>query len=129
MVPPFEKNVDAEIAVGFGSDSVASNNVCDILEEARFGSLVARNRHDSLRFISAKDAVETATLGGARALGLDSLIGTLEAGKQADIAVLSLSALAQEPVNDVEAAIVFSSTGRDVIQTIVAGKTIYKATH
>lgn len=125
---PLEKMLDAGIAVGFGSDSAASNNVCDILEEARFGTLVARNRDESDRFISAKEALETATLGGAKALGLDSSIGTLEAGKQADIAVISLFDPRQLPINDIEAALVFSSTGRDVIRTIVAGKTVYELT-
>ncbi len=122
---PFEKMLDAAIAVGLGSDSVASNNVCDILEEARFGTLVARNRDESHRFISAKEALETATFGGAKALGFESSIGTLETGKQADLVVLSLSGASQQPVNNIEAALVFSSTGRDVIRTVVAGKTVF----
>jgi 5-methylthioadenosine/S-adenosylhomocysteine deaminase len=65
--------------------------------------------------------LEAATLGGARALSLDHLIGTLDPGKQADIAVVSLSHQAQQPLNDVEAALVFSSNGRDVARTLVAG--------
>jgi 5-methylthioadenosine/S-adenosylhomocysteine deaminase len=111
---PFEKILDAGISVGLGSDSVASNNVCDLIEEARFAALAARNLSGSKRFISAKDVLEATTLGGARAMGLDHLIGTLERGKQADIAVVSLEHQAQQPVNDVEAALVFSSNARDV---------------
>ena len=122
---PFEQFLDAGIATGLGSDSVASNNVCDILEESRFAALVARNRDGSKRFITAKEMLETATLGGAKALGLDHLIGTLEPGKQADIAVISLAHPAQQPLNDVEAAVVFSSTARDTLVSIVAGDTIY----
>lgn len=119
---PFEKFLDAGITVGLGSDSVASNNVCDILEESRFAALAARNRPDRKRFITAKEALTAATLGGARALGLDHLIGTLEPGKQADIAVVSLDHPAQQPVNDVEAALVFSSSARDVLVALVGGK-------
>lgn len=119
---PFEKFLDAGITVGLGSDSVASNNVCDILEESRFAALAARNRPDRKRFITAKEALTAATLGGARALGLDHLIGTLEPGKQADIAVVSLDHPAQQPVNDVEAALVFSSNARDVLVALVGGK-------
>lgn len=122
---PLEKFLDAGIAVGLGSDSVASNNVCDLLEESRFATLAARNRPGSNRFVSAREALEAATLGGAKALGLDHLIGTLEAGKQADIAIVSLDHLAQQPVSDIYAALVFSSNGRDVVETLVAGVSIF----
>ncbi len=122
---PLEKFLDAGICVGLGSDSVASNNVCDLLEESRFAALAARNRPDRKRFVSAREALELATLGGAKALDLDDRIGTLEIGKQADIAIVSLSARAQSPINDVEAALVFSSNARDVITTIVAGKEVH----
>ena len=70
------------------------------------------------------EVLEAATLGGAKALGLDHLIGTLEPGKQADIAIISLSNIAQQPVNDIHAALVFSSNSRDVLKTFVAGKAI-----
>ncbi|MEQ1603466.1 MAG: amidohydrolase family protein [Pyrinomonadaceae bacterium] len=122
---PFEAFLDAGLDVGLGSDSVASNNVCDLLEEARFAVLAARNREGSTRFISPKEALETATLGGARALGLDNIIGTLEAGKQADIVVISLDHPAIQPIGDVYAALVFSANSRDVVRTIVAGNPIF----
>ena len=118
---PFEKMLDAGISVGLGSDSVASNNLCDMLEESRFAALAARNRPDRKRFITAKDALDTATIGGAKALGLANEIGSLEPGKQADIAVVSLTHQAQQPINDIYAALVFSSSGRDVVKTFVSG--------
>ncbi|MCC6328552.1 MAG: amidohydrolase family protein, partial [Acidobacteria bacterium] len=132
---PFEKFLNAGIAVGLGSDSVASNNVCDLLEESRFAVLAARNHsqcgsqadggspHEvrAHSFLNAKQALETATLGGAKALGLDHMIGTLEPGKRADIAVISVGHPAQQPVNDIEAALVFSSNARDVKMTMVDG--------
>ena len=122
---PFEQFLDAGIKIGLGSDSVASNNVCDILEESRFAALVARNRVGSSRFITAKEMLQAATLGGAKALGLDKIIGTLEPEKQADITVISLKNGAQKPVNDIYAALVFSSNARDVVMTMVAGTEIY----
>jgi cytosine/adenosine deaminase-related metal-dependent hydrolase len=122
---PFEKFLDAGIAVGLGSDSVASNNLCDLLEESRFAALSARNRPDRKRFVTASEVLESATFGGAKALGLDQIIGTLGPGKQADIAVVSLGHNSQEPVNDIHAALAFSSSGRDVIKTIVAGREVY----
>ncbi len=123
---PFEAFLDAGISVGLGSDSVASNNTCDMLEESRFAALAARNRAGSRRFIPAREMIETATLGGAMALGLETQIGTLEAGKQADLAIISLDHAAQKPVYDVHTALVFASNARDVMLTMVAGNEIYR---
>jgi cytosine/adenosine deaminase-related metal-dependent hydrolase len=124
---PFEKFLDAGIAVGLGSDSVASNNVCDLLEESRFAAFSARNRQGRSRFVSAKDVLTAITLGGARAMRLDDSIGSLEAGKQADLTVVSLAHLAQQPVTDVEAGLVFSSNARDILMTMVAGTAVYRS--
>ncbi|MBV9240550.1 MAG: amidohydrolase family protein [Acidobacteria bacterium] len=123
---PFEAFLDAGIAVGLGSDSVASNNVCDMLEESCFASLIARNREGSKRFITAREVLEAATIVGAKALRLDDKIGSLEVGKQADIAVVSLSNIAQQPVNDIHAALVFASNARDVSMTMVAGQVVHQ---
>jgi 5-methylthioadenosine/S-adenosylhomocysteine deaminase len=123
---PLEKFLNRKIRVGFGSDSVASNNNCDILEEARFATLVARSAEGRNRFLTATEIIETATLGGALALGLDAEIGTLEAGKQADVIVISLADIAQQPVHDVYSALLFASNARDVRMTLVAGEEIYR---
>lgn len=125
---PLEQFLNAGISVGLGSDSVASNNTCDMLEESRFATLAARNRMGRERFISAREMLETATLGGAKALGLDDKIGTLEPGKQADIVVVSLANAAQQPINDLETALVFASNARDVLVTVVAGNEVYRRT-
>ncbi|HEV8591409.1 MAG TPA: amidohydrolase family protein, partial [Pyrinomonadaceae bacterium] len=124
---PFEKFLDARIAVGLGSDSVASNNVCDLLEESRFAAFSARNRHGRSRFVTAREVLTAITLGGARAMRLDDSIGSLEAGKQADITVVSLAHLAQQPVTDVEAGLVFSSNARDILMTMVAGTAVHRS--
>ncbi len=125
-IAPFEKFLAEKIRVGFGSDSVASNNICDILEEARFATLFARNSEKRKRFSSAKEIIETATLGGACALGLEREIGTLETGKQADLIVISLNNIAQIPVHDVYSALLFASNARDIRMTMVAGAEIYR---
>ena len=125
-IAPLEKFLDAKAQVGFGSDSVASNNTCDVMEEARFAALFARNTEHRKRFLNAREIIETATFGGARALGLEREIGTLETGKQADIVVISLENLAQQPVHDVYSSLLFASNARDVRATIVAGEEIYR---
>jgi cytosine/adenosine deaminase-related metal-dependent hydrolase len=125
-IAPLENFLDEKVRVGFGSDSVASNNACDIFEEARFAALAARTRAERRRFLSAREIIETATLGGARALGLDEEIGTLEAGKQSDLIAVSLDDAAQMPVHDVYSALLFASNARDVKMTMVAGREIYR---
>jgi 5-methylthioadenosine/S-adenosylhomocysteine deaminase len=125
-IAPFEKFLDARVKVGLGSDSVASNNTCDLLEESRFAALAARSREDKKRLLTAKETLRAATLGGARALNLETEIGTLSAGKQADLIVISLSAAAQQPVHDIYSAILFASTAREVRLTMIAGEEIYR---
>ena len=125
-VAPLEKFLEKNAKIGFGSDSVASNNACDILEEARFATLFARNCEHKTNFLTARKIIETATLGGAKSLGLETEIGTLEAGKQADLIVVSLSNLAQMPVHDVYSALLFASNARDIRLTIVRGEEIYR---
>jgi 5-methylthioadenosine/S-adenosylhomocysteine deaminase len=125
-IAPFESFLDKSIAVGFGSDSMASNNTCDILEESRFATLLARTRNENKRFIHAKEIIETATLGGAKALGLEKEIGTLEEDKQADLIIISLETVAQMPVHDVCSALLFATNSCNLQMTMVAGEEIFR---
>jgi cytosine/adenosine deaminase-related metal-dependent hydrolase len=132
---PFAKFIAHGIKVGLGSDSVASNNTCDILEEARFATLLARVPFSPLfsgglppadARVTAQDTLFAATLGGARALGLENQIGALKEGMQADIVVVNLSGAHQQPLTDAADTLIFSSSGRDVIVTMVAGQEIFR---
>jgi 5-methylthioadenosine/S-adenosylhomocysteine deaminase len=125
---PLMAFVENGLSVGFGSDSVASNNTCDILEEARFSTLLSRaadSKGSSEKMLSAETALQIATQGGARSLGLGAQTGALVEGAQADIAVVALGSAYQIPVHDPATALIFSSTGRDVLLTMVAGREIY----
>ena len=145
---PFQRFLAHGIKVGLGSDSVASNNTCDLLEEARFATLLARldrgssptvregvHTGDALADaratapVTAHDALFAATLGGARALGLENQVGALAEGMRADVAVVSLNGAHQQPVHDPTDALVFSTSGHDVVLTMVAGKEIYRGGH
>ncbi len=125
-IAPLEMFLDNGLRVGFGSDSVASNNTCDMLEEARFATLMARGREDKKRLLTAKEIIEMMTIGGARALQLEDEIGSLETGKQADLVILSLKDVAQQPVHDIYSALLFASTSREISLTMVAGEEIYR---
>jgi 5-methylthioadenosine/S-adenosylhomocysteine deaminase len=147
---PFASFISHGINVGLGSDSVASNNTCDLLEEARFATLLSRlDRGTSPRVsknavtepgavatgyhaqlamdgVTAEQSLFAATLGVARALGLENQIGALAEGMQADITIVALNGAHQQPVRNPADALVFSSSGRDVVLTMVAGKEIYR---
>jgi cytosine/adenosine deaminase-related metal-dependent hydrolase len=122
---PYEKFL--ALRHGFGSDSVASNNTCDILEESRFALLLARaaNKSDHLDALNAGQAFRDATLGGALALGFDDC-GALAEGNKADLAVFRLDAAHQTPAHDAARALVFASSGRDALLTVVAGEEVYR---
>lgn len=109
---PFARFLEAGIGVGFGSDSVASNNTCDILEEARFATLMARA---SGGLVPGADALRVATFGRG-----------LSEGALADLAVVSLTGVHQLPSYDPIATLIFASSGRDVILTVVAGREVYR---
>ena len=122
---PFVEFVRRRIPVGIGSDSVASNNTCDLLEEARFALLLARTE-TAPGNVAASDVLYTATAGGARALGLEAQIGGLREGCQADFAIVSLAGTQQLPSYDPVNTLIFSSSGRDVVLTVVAGRELYR---
>src|SRR5205814_1909847 len=111
-----------------------SNNTSDILEEARFATLLSRASgaglaSDDQPGVSATQALFAATLGGARALGLSDRIAALKEGMQADIAVVSLDSIGQQPIHDPADALIFSSSGRDVLATVVGGREVYRNGH
>jgi 5-methylthioadenosine/S-adenosylhomocysteine deaminase len=119
----------AGVAVGLGSDSVASNNTCDMLEEARFALLASRGAGDTLgdgRMLGARGALEMLTTGGARALHLERVTGALAEGLEADLVAVRLDAAHQTPVYDPATALVFASSGRDVLLTVVAGREVFR---
>jgi 5-methylthioadenosine/S-adenosylhomocysteine deaminase len=124
---PLTKFVKAGIAVGLGSDSVASNNTCDLIEEARFAGLLSRLDGYNEAGVTPGGLLELATWGGAKALGLEGQVGKLQAGLEADLAVVSLAGVHQIPVFDPVSALLFASSGRDVVLTVVAGREVFRA--
>ncbi|MDQ3918149.1 MAG: amidohydrolase family protein, partial [Acidobacteriota bacterium] len=115
--------------VGLGSDSVASNNTCDMLEEARFAALASRAAGELLeggRMLGPSEALRLMTHGGARALKLEGVAGALAEGMEADLVAVRLDSAHQTPAYDPAAALVFASTGRDVLLTVVAGRELFR---
>ncbi|HEX8141515.1 MAG TPA: amidohydrolase family protein [Pyrinomonadaceae bacterium] len=129
---PFAAFIEQGLKVGLGSDSVASNNTCDMLEEARFAALMSRadaRPPGSKRLTDSRDVLMAATLGGARALGLEGQTGALAEGLQADLTVVGLDGAHQLPIHNPAHTLVFASSGRDVRLTVVAGREVFRDGH
>jgi 5-methylthioadenosine/S-adenosylhomocysteine deaminase len=120
-IAPLRELLDAGVRVGLGSDSMASNNRMHLLEEARFAVMAQHARHRDPCVLGAHAALELATIGGASALGLDSRIGSLEVGKDADLAAFPLDGAAAAAEHDAEAAAVWSLGGARAVMVAVAG--------
>lgn len=123
---PFAQMAERGLTVGLGSDSVASNNNCDMLEEARFALLIARGADPTGRYVSLLStglALETITRTGALSLSLST--GVLAEGAPADVVAVGLGAAHQTPLHDPAAALIFASSGRDVLMTVVGGREVF----
>jgi 5-methylthioadenosine/S-adenosylhomocysteine deaminase len=115
-----------EPRIGLGSDSVASNNTMDLFEEMRFTVLMQRAARRAIDPLTAREAVKMATLGGARALGIDDSTGTLDVGKCADMCVVALDGLHAVPAYDPYDALVYSARASDVVCTVIGGMVKYE---
>ncbi|UHH31788.1 TRZ/ATZ family hydrolase [Pseudomonas veronii] len=119
---PVERLWQAGVNVAIGTDGAASNNDLDLLGETRTAAMLAKAVSGSVTALDAHRALRMATLNGARAMGLEGEIGSLEVGKAADIVAFDLSGLAQQPIYDPVSQLIYA-TGRDSVKHLwVAGK-------
>jgi cytosine/adenosine deaminase-related metal-dependent hydrolase len=123
-VAPLLDLLEAGIPVGLGSDSMASNNRMDLLEEARVALLAQRAVAQMCDAPQAADMIELATIAGARALGIDAQVGSLEEGKQADLTAFAIEPAV--PIQDPVAALVFSISASRARFVTVAGRVLIR---
>jgi 5-methylthioadenosine/S-adenosylhomocysteine deaminase len=123
-IAPLSEFLRANIPTGLGSDSMASNNRMDILEEGRLAALFQRALRADHHEIDAQTSITLATLGGARCLGIDQEVGSLEPGKSADLAAFALDSIG--PVHDPISAAVFALPGRHASLVTVSGKVLVR---
>lgn len=110
--------------ISLGSDSANWSNVFDLFRQANLALLTAREAHQDRNYLQAEDALEMATLGGARACGMEDRIGSLEVGKRADLVIHTLRRTELLPVTDLLRNLIYSSGSKSVDSVIIDGKVI-----
>jgi 5-methylthioadenosine/S-adenosylhomocysteine deaminase len=116
----------AGLVVGLGTDGAASNNDLDMFEAMRQAAFLAKLQTTDPRAVPARLALQMATIDGARALGMERAIGSLETGKRADVIAVSMTAARQTPMYDPLSHLVYVTRGDDVRTTIVNGRILMR---
>jgi 5-methylthioadenosine/S-adenosylhomocysteine deaminase len=124
-IAPLPAFLEAGIRVGFGTDSPASSNIMDMFGEMRTAIFLHRGAQRDAGILGAAECVTMATLGGARALGMEDRVGSLEPGKQADMIAVDMEYSHFTPIHDPYSALVYGANQEDVFFTMVAGKPLY----
>ena len=121
-IAPIADLLRAGVNIGFGTDGPASNNRLDLFGEMRLASLLAKGASGDAASLPAAAALKAATLGAARALNLDSRIGSIVPGKRADLVAVDLRALSSQPVFDPVSHLVYVAGREHVTHVWVDGK-------
>ncbi|RXZ45537.1 TRZ/ATZ family hydrolase [Crenobacter cavernae] len=121
-IAPVAKMLAAGVNVGIGTDGAASNNKLDMLAETRLAALLAKVGTLEPTAVPAATAIRMATLNGAKALGIDDKVGSIKAGKQADVIAIDLSALETAPVFDPVSHVVYAAGREQVSHVWVDGQ-------
>ena len=124
-VPPIPESLLAGVNVALGTDGAASNNSTDMLETMKLAALIQKGIHRDASVISADQVIRMATCGGAKAIGMENLVGTLEEGEKADMILFDPRHLKSFPDHDAEATVVYASSEENIDTTIVNGKIVY----
>jgi len=125
-VAPISRLLEKGIVVSLGTDSAASNNTLDLFSEIKTCALIQKAYNLDPTVLPAKTVVEMATKNGAKALGVDDIIGSLESGKKADIITIDLDKPHLSPIYDPYSHIVYCANSSDVANVFVNGKQIVK---
>lgn len=116
------------INVSLGTDGQGSGNNLDMFEAMKIAGLIQGGIHENEEKVSAKNVIKMATINGAKILGLEDKIGSIEEGKKADIIIVdiskSLNNIKMMPNNDIISNLVYNTDGRNVTTTIVNGKVL-----
>jgi 5-methylthioadenosine/S-adenosylhomocysteine deaminase len=123
---PVPAYLRADVSIGLGTDGAASNNDLDMFEAMRVAALLHKHASIDPRALSARSALEMATIRGARALGMEKVIGSLESKKHADVITVTTRGARQTPMYDPISHLVYVMRGDDVQNVIVNGKVLMR---
>jgi 5-methylthioadenosine/S-adenosylhomocysteine deaminase len=123
---PVPAYLDADVALGLGTDGAASNNDLDMFEAMRQAAFLHKLQTSDPRVVGARIALDLATIGGARVIGREQELGSLEAGKLADVIVVRMDRARQTPMYDPISHLVYTTRGDDVATTIVNGRVLMR---
>ena len=124
---PAQRLLDQGINVALGTDGAASNNRLNMLNELQTASLLGKTAHGDPRALDAWTTLEMATLGGARAMGQQDRLGSIEVGKDADMIALDLSGVHHQPHYNLASSIVYANSGSEVAWSWIAGKAVVRS--
>ena len=116
------KMLKQNLNISLGTDSSASNNRIDIMEEMRLAALLIKGSTKSPELFSANEAIKMATINGAKALGLESIIGSIEKNKKADLVAIDLNSIENQPIYNPLTTLVYSSSRSDVSYVWIDGE-------
>ncbi len=119
---PIAKMTEAGVNVCLGTDGAASNNSQNLFHEMNLVTLLHKGLNRTPQCVSAREGFRMATLNGARALGLEQEIGSIEVGKKADLVLLDLNTPSMMPRNNLLAALAYSANGSEVDTVIIDGQ-------
>lgn len=119
---PIAKMLDAGVNVCLGTDGAASNNCLNMFHELSLLTLIHKGTGKTPQCVSAKEGFRIATINGAKALGLEKEIGSIELGKKADLAILDLNTPSLTPRNNLIAGLSYSANGSEVDTVIINGQ-------
>jgi 5-methylthioadenosine/S-adenosylhomocysteine deaminase len=123
---PVPAYLKAGVKLGLGTDGAASNNDLDMFEAMRQAAFLHKLISNDPRVVSAREALTMATMGGARALGLQARLGSLEPGKYADLIIVRADRARQTPMYDPVSHLVYATHGDDVVTTVVHGRVLMR---
>ncbi len=123
-VAPIPQLMKAGVRIGLGTDGVASNNNLDLFEEMNTAAILHKLNSSDPTVLDARSVVEMATIGGARVLGMENEIGSLEPGKKADMILLNMMQPHAHPVYNIYSLLVYSMQGSDVETVIIDGNIV-----
>ena len=124
-IAPIARLLDRDVSVSLGADGAACNNRLDMFTEMRTAALLQKALHGP-EVLTANRVLRMATFDGAKAMGLDGEIGSLEAGKRADVTIVRLGGLHATPAADIVSALVYSAQASDVDSVIIDGQLVMR---